>query len=84
MDDATMSPPPPNVTYLVADDHQRRHMESVARLCGARYCPGVTAAENPNLVKPDPAKINTLSGIFLGCMAAACLLVAVGVDSLKR
>lgn len=56
----------------------------VSDQCGAQYCPGITAAENPNLEKPDAMKINMLAGIFLGCMVGACVLVAVGVDSLKR
>lgn len=56
----------------------------VGELCGANYCPGITATENPNLIKPDADKVNMLSGIFLGCMVGACLLVAFGVDSLKR
>lgn len=66
--------------------------------CGAQFCPALpattttamektgaaAASEHPNLLMPDRSKINTLSGIYLGCMVAASLLVAVGVDSLKR
>lgn len=59
--------------------------KSVNELCGARFCPGgVSAAVNPNLVPPEMSKIHLLSGIFLGLMIGACLLVAFGVDSLKR
>lgn len=58
---------------------------SMTSLCGAHFCPATsTEGDNPHLVKPDASRINTLSGIFLGCMVAACLLVAFGVDSLKR
>lgn len=57
---------------------------SVARYCGANSCPGISAADNPNLLKPDAAKLNTLAAIFLGCMLAAFLLVAFALDSLKR
>lgn len=71
-------------SMLANHTHSEVHIANVARLCGARYCPGVTAAENPNLVKPDAEKINTLSGIFLGFMVAACVIVTFGVDSLKR
>lgn len=68
----------------------------VTSQCGAQFCPALptttmemsaaaaAASENPNLTMPDRSKINTLSAIFLGCMVAASLLVAVGVDSLKR
>lgn len=81
MDDSSSS----SSSSMVANHTQSEvHIANVARLCGARYCPGITAAENPNLVKPDSVKINTLSGIFLSCMIAACLLVTFGVDSLKR
>lgn len=53
-------------------------------ICGSNFCPGVTVDINPNLKPPSDDKIHLISGIFLGCMAAASLLTAVGVDSLKR
>lgn len=58
--------------------------ENVAKLCGAEFCPGVTAALNPNLTPPDESKVRTLMLIFFGMMVAASILIAVGVDSLKR
>lgn len=57
---------------------------NVGELCGANFCPGLTSAENNNLIKPDAQKINLLSGIFLGCMCCSVLLVALFVDSAKR
>lgn len=60
------------------------YTKNVGKVCGAQFCPGVSAAENPNLQPPDPKQIQMLAAIFLGCMAAACLLVAFFVDSLKR
>lgn len=60
------------------------HSVDVGELCGANFCPGLGAAENNNLLKPDKEKINLLSGIFLACMAGAVLLVAIGVDTAKR
>lgn len=57
----------------------------VGQICGANFCPGLsTADDNPLLTKPDSSQINLLSGIFLGCMGAAVLLVAFGVDSASR
>ncbi|XP_055917766.1 UNC93-like protein isoform X2 [Eupeodes corollae] len=56
----------------------------VAEICGANFCPGVDANINPNLIPPQPEKIQVLSAIFLCCMVLACLLVIFGVDSLKR
>lgn len=58
--------------------------KNVSEICGANFCPGVSAQINPNLIPPDPAQIQMLSGIFLCCMICACLLVVFGVDSLKR
>lgn len=57
---------------------------SVRELCGARFCPGISAASNPNLQPPDSSKINLLMAIFLGLMVMASVLVMSGVDSLKR
>lgn len=56
----------------------------VAEICGAKFCPGIDANINPNLIPPELGKIQMLSGIFLCCMVLACLLVIFGVDSLKR
>lgn len=56
----------------------------VGELCGARFCPGVSAEVNPNLTPPEPAKIRLLNSIFLVCMAVAVALMIVGVNSLKR
>lgn len=58
--------------------------ENVAKLCGAEFCPGVTAALNPNLAPPDSSKIQMLMIIFLGMMIGASVLIAVAVDGLKR
>ncbi|XP_017126313.1 UNC93-like protein isoform X1 [Drosophila elegans] len=56
----------------------------VAELCGARFCPGVGAEANPNLVPPAPEQIQLLNSIFLACMAAAVVMMVFGVSSLKR
>ncbi|KAH8245893.1 hypothetical protein KR038_010969, partial [Drosophila bunnanda] len=56
----------------------------VAELCGARFCPGVSAEANPNLVPPAPEQIQLLNSIFLACMAVAVVLMIFGVSSLKR
>lgn len=58
--------------------------ENVGKLCGAAFCPGVTAAVNPNLKPPDASKIQMLMLIFLSMMVCACLLIAFAVDGLKR
>lgn len=58
--------------------------QNVAKLCGAEFCPGVTAASNPNLTPPDSSKIQMLMLIFLGMMIGASVLVGVAVDGLKR
>uniref|UniRef100_A0A1B0CLI9 UNC93-like protein n=1 Tax=Lutzomyia longipalpis TaxID=7200 RepID=A0A1B0CLI9_LUTLO len=61
------------------------HLRDVSAICGSNFCPStVSAMENANLRPPEPRHIHILSGIFLGCMIAACLAVTFGVDSLTR
>ncbi|XP_026761823.2 UNC93-like protein isoform X2 [Galleria mellonella] len=52
--------------------------------CGVNFCSGSTSEENTNLVPPSETKIHVIAGVYLACMAAAMLLVIVGVDSLTR
>ncbi|KAL5287649.1 hypothetical protein ACFFRR_008509 [Megaselia abdita] len=59
-------------------------MEQVRNLCGAKFCPGVSSTINPNLIPPEPSKIQMLNVIFVICMVVACMLVIFGVDSLQR
>lgn len=56
----------------------------MAKLCGAAFCPGITAAINSNLQAPDSSKIQMIMFIFLAMMVCACLLIAFAVDGLKR
>lgn len=58
--------------------------QNVSKLCGAEFCPGVTAASNPNLTPPDSSKVRMLMLIFLGMMICACFLIGIFVDGLKR
>ncbi|KAJ8722223.1 hypothetical protein PYW08_004625 [Mythimna loreyi] len=51
-------------------------------LCGANFLPSADAGEA--LPPQPPEKIQMISGIYLACMAGAALIVAVGVDSMKR
>lgn len=61
---------------------------NISETCGANYVAPVDRQlqndSNANLHRPDAAKLNALTGIFLGCMAVASISVALGVDSLKR
>lgn len=52
--------------------------------CGVNFCSGSAAHENANLQPPSALKIQVIAGTYLMCMAAAVILVAVGVDSLTR
>lgn len=58
--------------------------QNVSKLCGANFCPGITAASNPNLTPPDDAKIQMLMLIFFSLMIGAVILVGIAVDPLKR
>lgn len=63
---------------------QEASLSRVGELCGARFCPGISAEVNPNLVPPAPEQIQLLNSIFLACMAAAVVMMIFGVSSLKR
>ncbi|XP_058794594.1 UNC93-like protein [Phymastichus coffea] len=56
----------------------------VSELCGSNFCGAASATENPNLEPPPIERIHLIAGIYLGCMVAASLIVAFGVDSLTR
>lgn len=59
-------------------------MEQVRNMCGAKFCPAVTSTINPNLIPPEPSKIQMLNIIFVICIVVASMLVMFGVDSLQR
>ncbi|GBP70337.1 UNC93-like protein [Eumeta japonica] len=54
----------------------------VGEVCGAAFLPSADA--EGALPQQPPEKIRTIVGVYLGCMAAASLTVALLVDSLKR
>jgi len=56
----------------------------VAESCGANFCGVSDTGENPNLQPPAVERIHLISGIYLGCMIVACLMIAFCVDSLSR
>ncbi|XP_045498485.1 UNC93-like protein [Colias croceus] len=54
----------------------------IPELCGANFLPSADAGE---ALLPQPIeKIQMIAGIYLACMAAAALIIAIGVDSMKR
>lgn len=57
---------------------------NVSAICGKNFCPGNEANENSNMDRPPDEQIYLVAGIYLACMISACLIVAFGVDSLKR
>uniref|UniRef100_A0A182QVN0 UNC93-like protein n=1 Tax=Anopheles farauti TaxID=69004 RepID=A0A182QVN0_9DIPT len=60
---------------------------NVSVTCGANYEAPIQQAANQaalDLKRPEPEQLNRLTGIFLACMVAASVSVALGVDSLKR
>lgn len=52
--------------------------------CGVNFCSASASHGNSNLEPPSALKIQVIAGVYLACMAAAVLLVSVGVDSLTR
>ncbi|KAJ9597854.1 hypothetical protein L9F63_011296 [Diploptera punctata] len=57
---------------------------NVSAICGKNFCPGNEVNENSNMEKPPDEQIYIVAGIYLACMISACLIVAFGVDNLKR
>ncbi|KAL0882970.1 hypothetical protein ABMA27_016462 [Loxostege sticticalis] len=54
----------------------------IPELCGANFLP---AADADEALRPQPPeKIQMITGIYLACMAGAAIIVAIGVDSMKR
>ncbi|XP_047503707.1 UNC93-like protein [Pieris napi] len=53
----------------------------IPEICGANFLPSADAADT--LQRQPYEKIQLLSGIYLACMAAAVLIVAIGVDSME-
>lgn len=76
------------LTYGLVDDHLANVTQTVfydtEQICGANYCPGTTVDMNPNLKPPPEERIHLITGIFLGCMLAASILTAFGLDPLTR
>lgn len=68
----------------LATEKLEASISRVGELCGARFCPGIGAEVNPNLVPPAPEQIQLLNSIFLACMAGAVVMMIFGVSSLKR
>ncbi|XP_038220754.1 UNC93-like protein [Zerene cesonia] len=54
----------------------------IPELCGANFLPSADAGEA--LQQQPIEKIQMIAGIYLACMAAAALIIAIGVDSMKR
>ncbi|CAG5045193.1 unnamed protein product [Parnassius apollo] len=54
----------------------------ISEFCGANFLPSADAGDA--LQTQPPERIQMIAGIYLACMAGAALIVAVGVDSMKR
>ncbi|KAJ8940390.1 hypothetical protein NQ318_009820, partial [Aromia moschata] len=50
--------------------------------CGANFCSAAT--NNDNLNRPDDKEIYEISGIYLACIIAAVIMIALVVDPLSR
>ncbi|XP_050095389.1 UNC93-like protein [Anopheles aquasalis] len=60
---------------------------NISATCGANYQAPVAGNGSQGVIdlkRPEESQLNTLTGIFLACMVAASISVAIGVDSLKR
>jgi hypothetical protein len=75
-----------NLTSLLSETVSSALQEEIPNdICGASFCPRTAAeAANPNLHPPETSKIHLITGIYLACMIAACLVVAFFVDPMRR
>lgn len=71
-------------TVFSIGDSNRTLNSNVSEICGRNFCPGNDAYENSNMQRPPDEQIYMVAGIYLACMVCACIIVALGVDSLKR
>lgn len=51
--------------------------------CGANFCPSL-ATNNDNLSRPPDSEIFTISSIYLACIVAAVVIIALFLDPLSR
>lgn len=71
-------------TVFSSGDSNRTLFNNVSEICGSNFCPGNEANENSNMQRPPDEQIYMVAGIYLACMVSACIIIAVGVDSLRR
>ncbi|XP_049873721.1 UNC93-like protein [Pectinophora gossypiella] len=72
----------PSASALVSN--LTKPVVDLGAFCGVNFCSWNSSQENANLEPPSQLKIQVIAGVYLACMASACVLVAVGVDSLTR
>jgi hypothetical protein len=51
--------------------------------CGANFC-SASSADNENLARPPDHEIYLISSIYLSCIVAAVIIVALFMDPLSR
>lgn len=59
------------------------HSEAALSLCGANFCV-VASSDNANLERPPDGEIYEISTIYLACILAAVLIIALFLDPLSR
>ncbi|XP_077295709.1 UNC93-like protein [Arctopsyche grandis] len=66
---------------LASGEKSNKTEVNTMEICGANFI----ATESEDALNEQPKeKIQTIAGIYLGCMVLACIIVAVGVDNLSR
>lgn len=63
--------------------HSATNSTTTYESCGANFCVS-TINTNDNLERPDDKEIYEISGIYLACIFAAAVLIAILVDPLSR
>lgn len=63
--------------------HSGNYSDSSLDLCGANFCV-VETTDNANLERPPDSEIYEISAIYLTCIVAAVIIIALFMDPLSR
>lgn len=64
-------------------DENDTFMDSALDKCGANFCV-VETDDNANLQRPPDSEIFEISAIYLSCIVAAVIIIALFMDPLSR
>ena len=63
--------------------HSANYSDAALELCGANFCV-LGSSDNANLERPPDSEIFEISAIYLSCIVAAVIIIALFMDPLSR